>query len=123
MVCGRRRSRWRCGIGCARLGAEARAAADRLVATGELLVLRCRQSGERADWSADAWDAVAAQLGAALGCSVAMGHPSRRCAVCISGSGRPPHPAPVVVRMVRATSSGSSNMGTCPTLGSVVNDA
>lgn len=54
--------------------AEARAAAERLVAAGELLVLRCRESGERAEWSADAWDAVAAQLAAASGCSVAMGH-------------------------------------------------
>ncbi|MDM4141569.1 MULTISPECIES: HNH endonuclease signature motif containing protein [Mycobacterium] len=54
--------------------AEARAAAERLVAVGELLVLRCRESGERADWAADAWEAVAAQVGAALGCSVAMGH-------------------------------------------------
>ncbi|MGN6336461.1 HNH endonuclease signature motif containing protein [Mycobacterium sp.] len=63
--------------------AEARAAADRLVAAGELLVLRCRQSGERAEWSADAWDAVAAQLGAALGCSVAMGHSFLRYAMAM----------------------------------------
>lgn len=63
--------------------AEARAAADRLVAAGELLVLRCRDSGECADWSADAWDAVAAQLGAALGCSVAMGHSYLRYAMAM----------------------------------------
>ncbi|WP_196772130.1 13E12 repeat family protein, partial [Mycobacterium colombiense] len=63
--------------------AEARAAAERLVAAGELLVLRCRESGERADWSADAWDAVAAQLGAALGCSVAMGHSYLRYAMAM----------------------------------------
>ncbi|OBK97357.1 HNH endonuclease signature motif containing protein [Mycobacterium sp. 1165178.9] len=63
--------------------AEARAAAERLVAAGELLVLRCRQSGECADWSADAWDAVAAQVGAALGCSVAMGHSYLRYAMAM----------------------------------------
>lgn len=63
--------------------AEARAAAERLVAAGELLVLRCRESGECADWSADAWDAVAAQLGAALGCSVAMGHSYLRYAMAM----------------------------------------
>ncbi|OBI45770.1 HNH endonuclease signature motif containing protein [Mycobacterium colombiense] len=63
--------------------AEARAAAERLVAAGELLVLRCRESGERADWSADAWEAVAAQLGAALECSVAMGHSYLRYAMAM----------------------------------------
>ncbi|WP_242661351.1 DUF222 domain-containing protein, partial [Mycobacterium mantenii] len=63
--------------------AEARAAADRLVAAGELLVLCCRQSGECADWSADAWEVVAAQLGAALGCSVAMGHSYLRYAMAM----------------------------------------
>ncbi|OBH54786.1 HNH endonuclease signature motif containing protein [Mycobacterium sp. E2479] len=63
--------------------AEAQAAAERLVAVGELLVLRCRQSGECADWSADAWDAVAAQVGAALGCSVAMGHSYLRYAMAM----------------------------------------
>ncbi|OMC31605.1 hypothetical protein A5739_12375, partial [Mycobacterium colombiense] len=63
--------------------AEARAGAERLVAAGDLLALRCRESGERADWSADAWDAVAAQLGAALGCSVAMGHSYLRYAMAM----------------------------------------
>jgi len=63
--------------------AEARAAAERLVAAGELLVLRCRQSGERAEWTADAWEAVAAQLGAACGCSVAMGHSYLRYAMAM----------------------------------------
>ncbi|BBY39031.1 hypothetical protein MMAN_31650 [Mycobacterium mantenii] len=50
---------------------------------GELLVLCCRQSGECADWSADAWEVVAAQLGAALGCSVAMGHSYLRYAMAM----------------------------------------
>ena len=63
--------------------AEARAAAERLVAAGELLVLRCRESGERAEWSADAWDAVAAQLAAASGCSVAMGNSYLRYAMAM----------------------------------------
>lgn len=63
--------------------AEARAAAQRLVATGELLVLRCRETGERAEWSADAWEAVAAQVAAAAGCSVAMGHSYLRYAMAM----------------------------------------
>ncbi|WP_082946030.1 HNH endonuclease signature motif containing protein, partial [Mycobacterium sp. E1747] len=63
--------------------AEARAAAERLVAVGDLLVLRCRDSGERADWAADAWEAVAAQVGAALGCSVAMAHSYLRYAMAL----------------------------------------
>ncbi len=54
--------------------AEARAAAQRLVAVGELLVLRCRDSGEQAEWAAGAWEATAAQVGAALNCSVARAH-------------------------------------------------
>jgi Domain of unknown function (DUF222) len=53
--------------------AEACAAAERLVAVGELFVLRCRDSGEEQDWATDTWEAVAAQVAAALQCSVAMG--------------------------------------------------
>lgn len=52
---------------------EAQSAAERLVAVGELFVLRCRDSGEREDWAADTWEAVAAQVAAALQCSVARG--------------------------------------------------
>ncbi|WP_082978854.1 HNH endonuclease signature motif containing protein [Mycobacterium sp. 1081908.1] len=62
---------------------EARAAAERLVAVGELLVVRCRDSGEKAHWAADAWEAVAAQVGAALNCSVAMGHSYLRYAMAM----------------------------------------
>ena len=51
---------------------EARAAARRLVAIGELFVLRLRDSGEQADWAMDTWDAVAAQVAAAQQCSIAM---------------------------------------------------
>ncbi|BBY00663.1 HNH endonuclease signature motif containing protein [Mycobacterium seoulense] len=63
--------------------AEARAAAERLVAVGDLLVLRCRDTGERADWAADAWAAVAGQVGAALGCSLAVAHTHLRHAMAM----------------------------------------
>ena len=53
--------------------AEAQAAARRLVAVGELYLLRLRDSGEQADCAIDTWDAVAAQVAAALECSIAMG--------------------------------------------------
>src|SRR5271154_3680545 len=53
--------------------AEARAAAARLVAVGELFVVRLRDSGERAEWTMDTQEAVAAQVAAAVDCSVAMG--------------------------------------------------
>ena len=62
---------------------EARAAAARLVAIGELFVLRCRDSGEREDWAMDTWDAVAAQVAAALHTSVAMGSSYLRYAVAM----------------------------------------
>jgi uncharacterized protein DUF222 len=58
---------------CDAARAEAQAAAERLVAIGELHVLRCRDSGEREDWATDTWEAVAAQVAAALRISVAMG--------------------------------------------------
>jgi Domain of unknown function (DUF222) len=51
---------------------EAQAAARRLVAVGELFVLRLRDSGEQADWAMDTWEAVAAQVAAAQQCSIAM---------------------------------------------------
>jgi len=51
---------------------EARAAAQRLVAVGELFAARLRDSGEQADSAIDTSDAVAAQVGAALQCSIAM---------------------------------------------------
>jgi hypothetical protein len=53
--------------------AEAQAAAGRLVAIGELFVVRLRDSGEHADWAMDTREAVAAQVAAALNCTVAMG--------------------------------------------------
>jgi len=62
---------------------EAQAAARRLVAVGELFVLRCRDSGEQADCAMDTWEAVAAQVGAALQCSIAMGSSYLRYAVAL----------------------------------------
>jgi hypothetical protein len=63
--------------------AEARAAAQRLVAVGELHVLRCRDSGEKQHWATDTWDVVAAQVGAALHCSLARGHSYLRYAMAL----------------------------------------
>ena len=51
---------------------EAQAAARRLVAVGELFVARLRDSGEQADCAMDTWEAVAAQVSAALQCSISM---------------------------------------------------
>jgi hypothetical protein len=58
--------------------AEAQAAATRLLAIGELFRLRLAQHGERAEWAADTSDLVAAEIAAALGTSVAMGHSNLR---------------------------------------------
>ncbi|WP_090600660.1 HNH endonuclease signature motif containing protein [Mycobacterium lentiflavum] len=58
--------------------AEARAAAARLEAIGDLYTLRLAQHGERAQWAADTSDAVAAEIAAALHTSVAMGHSNLR---------------------------------------------
>lgn len=57
-----------CGSG----RAEARAAADRLVAIGELFEMRRAQRGEAADWAVDTWAAVGAEVAAALRISLAM---------------------------------------------------
>ena len=62
---------------------EARAAGRRLVAIGELFVLRLRDSGEQADWAMDTWEAVAAQVAAALQCSIAMGSSYLRYAMAL----------------------------------------
>ncbi|BBX44458.1 HNH endonuclease signature motif containing protein [Mycobacterium cookii] len=62
---------------------EAQAAARRLVAVGELFVLRCRDSGEQADCAMDIWDAVAAQIAAALQCSIGMGSSYLRYAMAL----------------------------------------
>lgn len=58
--------------------AEARAAAERLAAIGDLFRLRLSQHGNREDWVADTCDAVAAEVAAALNTSVAMGHSNLR---------------------------------------------
>jgi hypothetical protein len=63
--------------------AEAQAAAQRLVDIGALFVLRCRDSGERQDWALDTWEAVAAQVAAALRCSAAMASSHLRYAMAL----------------------------------------
>ncbi len=62
---------------------EAQAAARRLVAVGELFTVRLRDSGEQADFAMDTWDAVAAQVAAALKCSTGMGSSYLRYAVAL----------------------------------------
>jgi hypothetical protein len=57
---------------CGAWRAEARAAADRLDAVGELFELRRAQRGEAADWAVDTWAAVGAEVAAAFRTSVAM---------------------------------------------------
>jgi hypothetical protein len=51
---------------CAAARAEAQATARRLNAVADLMRLRHRQYGERAEWMADLWDAMVAELAAAL---------------------------------------------------------
>jgi hypothetical protein len=62
---------------------EAQAAARRLVAVGDLFIVRLRDSGEQADWAMDTWDAVAAQVSGALNCSIGMGSSYLRYAVAL----------------------------------------
>jgi hypothetical protein len=57
-----------CGAG----RAEARAAADRLDAVGELFEMRRAERGEQADWAVDTWAAVGAEVAAAFRISQAM---------------------------------------------------
>jgi len=49
---------------CGSWRVEARAAADRLVAIGELFELRRAQRGEQAEWAVDTWAAVGAEVAA-----------------------------------------------------------
>jgi Domain of unknown function (DUF222) len=58
---------------CAASRAENRAAGERLAAIGELDVFRLRECGERETWSTDTWDAISAEVAAALGVSAALG--------------------------------------------------
>jgi Domain of unknown function (DUF222) len=51
---------------CSAARTEAQATAQRLTAIGNLMQLRERQYGDRAEWVADLWDAMAAELAAAL---------------------------------------------------------
>ena len=51
---------------------EAQATARRLNVIANLMRLRDRQYGDRAEWVADLWDAIAAELAAALRISCAL---------------------------------------------------
>jgi Domain of unknown function (DUF222) len=57
---------------CGAWRSEARAAADRLDAIGELFELRRAERGEREDWAVDTWAAVGAEVAAAFRTSLAM---------------------------------------------------
>jgi hypothetical protein len=57
---------------CAASRMEAQATARRLNAIADLMRLRDRQYGDRAEWVADLWDAIAAELAAALRVSRAL---------------------------------------------------
>ncbi|HXY65092.1 MAG TPA: HNH endonuclease signature motif containing protein [Mycobacterium sp.] len=57
---------------CAAARSEAQATARRLNAIADLMGLRSRQYGDRAEWVADLWDAIAAELAAALRVSRAL---------------------------------------------------
>ncbi len=57
---------------CAASRMEAQATARRLVAIADFMRLRERQHGDRAEWVADPWDAIAAELAAALRISRAL---------------------------------------------------
>jgi len=57
---------------CAAARSEAQATARRLNTIADLLALRSRQYGDRAEWVADLWDAIVAELAAALRVSRAL---------------------------------------------------
>ncbi|OBB99078.1 HNH endonuclease signature motif containing protein [Mycobacterium sp. 852002-40037_SCH5390672] len=57
---------------CSSSRAENRAAGQRLAAIGELDVLRLRECGERETWATDTWDAISAEIAAALRISHAL---------------------------------------------------
>src|SRR5690349_11034297 len=57
---------------CGAARAEAQATARRLNAVADLMGLRYRQHGDRAEWVADVWDEISAELAAALRISRAL---------------------------------------------------
>jgi hypothetical protein len=57
---------------CTAARTEAQTTARRLNAIADLMRLRDRQYGDRAEWAADLWDAIAAELAAALRVSRAL---------------------------------------------------
>jgi hypothetical protein len=52
--------------------AETRAAAQRLTGIWNLYKVRLRQTGDRAEWAVDTWDAVAAEVAAALNITLTL---------------------------------------------------
>lgn len=60
------------GQACAAARDESQAIARRLTAIADLVELRDRQYGDCAEWTADLWDAIAAELAAALRVSRAL---------------------------------------------------
>ncbi len=68
---------------CAAACTEAQATARRLNAVADLMSLRERQYGDRPEWAADLWDAMAAELAAALRISPALASGYLRDAVVI----------------------------------------
>jgi hypothetical protein len=57
---------------CEASRAENRSAGARLAAIGDLDVLRLRECGERESWTTDTWDAISAEVAAALHISQAL---------------------------------------------------
>ncbi len=57
---------------CDAARAEAQATARRLNAVADLMGLRYRQHGDRAEWVTDVWDEISAELAAALRISRAL---------------------------------------------------
>ena len=52
--------------------AETRAAAQRLAGIWNLYKVRLRETGDHAEWAMDTWDAVAAEVAAALNISLGL---------------------------------------------------
>jgi hypothetical protein len=59
-------------LACDAARTEAQATGRRLTVIADLMHLRYRQHGERAEWAADVWDAIAAELAASLRISRAL---------------------------------------------------
>src|SRR3984957_18479040 len=60
------------GLACDAARTEAQARGRGLKAIADLMQLRYREHGERTEWVADVWDAIAAELAASLRISRAL---------------------------------------------------